>query len=272
MTEPLDQKLRMAEKAISSLDGALVALSGGVDSSLLLALAVRALGPEKVLAVTALGPVESDEDARSAAEVAQLTGATHMVIHLDPLEIPEFPLNTPRRCYVCRLQLYAALEKIRAQEGLAAILDGAIADDAQDYRPGSQAASEAGVKRPLAEAGLTKEEVREASRQLRLPTAEKPASPCLASRFPYGEPITVEALSTVAQAESLLHGWGFPIVRVRHHGPVARIEVPAEQIRLLAEEPLRSKLVEALRRLGYAYVSLDLQGFRSGSLNEVLPD
>ena len=272
MTEPLEQKLRLAEEAISSLDGALVALSGGVDSSLLLALAVRALGPEKVLAVTTLGPVESEEDARSAAEMAQLTGAAHMMIYLDPLEIPEFPLNTPKRCYVCRLQLYAALEKIRVQEGLAAILDGAIADDAQDYRPGSQAASEAGVKRPLAEAGLTKEEVRAASRQLGLPTAEKPASPCLASRFPYGEPITVEALSTVAQAEALLHGWGFPIVRVRHHGPVARIEVPAEQIPLLAAESLRSKVVEALRGLGYTYVSLDLQGFRSGSLNEVLPD
>jgi uncharacterized protein len=271
MTKPLEQKLLLVEEAISSLGGALVALSGGVDSSLLLALAVRALGPEKVLAVTALGPVESEDDTRSAGEVARLTGATHRVIHLDPLEIPEFPLNTPKRCYVCRLQLYAALEKIRIDEGLAAILDGAIADDALDYRPGSQAASEAGVKRPLADAGLTKEEVRAASRQLGLPTSEKPASPCLASRFPYGEPITVEALGTVAQAESLLHEWGFPVVRVRHHGPLARIEVPAEQIPLLTAEPLRSKVVAALRELGYAYVSLDLLGFRSGSLNEVLP-
>ena len=272
MAQPLDQKLLFAEKTISDLDGALVALSGGVDSSLLCALAVRALGPDRVVAVTALGPVESEEDAESAADVARLTGAAHRVIHLDPLKIPEFPENTPRRCYVCRKQLFAALEKIRVDEGFAAILDGAIADDAQDYRPGSLAAAEAGVKHPLADAGLTKDEVRAASRQLGLPTSDKPASPCLASRFPYGEPITVDALNMVARAESLLHDWGFPIVRVRHHGPIARIEVPAERIPLLAAEPLRSKVVAALREIGYAYVSLDLLGFRSGSLNEVLSD
>ncbi len=271
MTEPLEQKLLSVEAAISSLDGALVALSGGVDSSLLLALALHALGPEKVLAVTALGPVESENDARSAGEVARLTGAAHRVINVNPLELPGFPLNPPERCYICRLQLYAALEKLRVDEGLEAILDGAIVDDAQDYRPGNQAACEAGVQRPLADAGLTKEEVREASRRLGLPTADKPASPCLASRFPYGEPITTEALGMVAQAEALLHGWGFPEVRVRHHGRVARIEVPAEQIPLLAAEPLRSRVVDAFRGLGYAYVSLDLLGFRSGSLNEVLP-
>jgi uncharacterized protein len=215
--------------------------------------------------------VESEEDARSAAEVATITGARHRIVHLDPLEIPEFPLNTPRRCYVCRQQLYVALEEIRMEEELAAILDGAIADDAHDYRPGSEAASEAGVLRPLADAGLTKEEVRQASRELGLPTADKPASPCLASRFPYGEPITIEALGMVARAEEFLHTRGFPVVRVRHHGRVARLEVPEDQIHLVAAEPLRSELVAALRALGYAYVCLDLLGFRSGSLNEVLP-
>jgi uncharacterized protein len=271
-SEMLKQKLALVHGSISKLDSVLVALSGGVDSSLLLTLAVHALGAERVLAATALGPVESQEDADSATEIACLTGAKHRVIHLDPLQISEFPRNTPLRCYVCRQQLYAALEDIRIAEGLAAVLDGAIADDSQDYRPGSRAASEAGVRRPLAEAGFTKEEVRTLSRELGLPTAEKPASPCLASRFPYGEPITVEALATVARAEALLHERGFPVVRVRHHGRLARIEVPAEQIVLLATEPLRTEIVDALRRLGYAYISLDLLGFRSGSLNEVLND
>jgi uncharacterized protein len=168
--------------------------------------------------------------------------------------------------------LYVALEDIRKKHGFAAVLDGAIADDRQDYRPGLQAAQEAGVLHPLAEAGFSKEEVREASRRLRLPTAERPASPCLASRFPYGEKITLEALQTVARAEELLHAWGFPVVRVRHHdgGRLARVEVPAEQVCRLCEAPLRSQLTGALKDLGYTYVCLDLVGFRSGSLNEVL--
>jgi len=222
--------------------------------------------------VTAGGPVESAEDLQAATEVARLVGAAHRQISLDPLELPEFPLNTPRRCYTCRQQLYAALEDVRKEAGLAAVADGAIADDAGDYRPGTQAAVEAGVRRPLAEAGLTKEEVRALSRELGLPTAEKPASPCLASRFPYGERITLAGLRQVAQAEEVLHGHGFPVVRVRHHdgGRLARIEVPAEEVPRLTENPLRTEVTAALRALGYLYVSVDLQGFRSGSLNEVL--
>lgn len=241
-----------------------------MDSSLLLALALEAVGSANVLAVTAAGPVESADDIDSAKNVASLVGARHLFIQQDPLAIPEFPLNTPKRCYVCRKQLYTALEAIRVEQGLAAIVDGAIADDSRDYRPGSQAAEEAGVERPLADAGLTKDEVRAVSHQLGLPTAAKPASPCLASRFPYGEPITLERLQAVERAEAVLHEAGFPIVRVRHHGTVARIEVPAERIAELAAEPLRSSVTAALRALGYAYICVDLQGFRSGSLNEVL--
>ncbi len=268
--DQLTAKLRSAEETISRLEGAVVALSGGVDSSLLLALATRGLGMEKVLAVTALGAVESEEDAESARAVALQLQVPHRFIVLDSLEVPGFAENTPSRCYLCRQQLYAALERIRLENEFEAILDGAIADDARDYRPGLRAAKEAGVLHPLAGAGFSKDEVREASRYLRLPTSERPASPCLASRFPYGEEITLEALQSVARAESLLHHWGFPIVRVRHHGRLARIEVPADEVSRLCGEPLRSQVIAALNDLGYAYVCVDLLGFRSGSLNEVL--
>jgi uncharacterized protein len=268
--DQVTEKARNAEARIAALDGAVVALSGGVDSSLLLALAARALPPGKLVAVTAVGSVESEEDIESARALTGQLRVPHDCVALDSLEIPGFADNTPLRCYLCRGQLYEALEAVRIEHGFEAVLDGAIAEDSLDYRPGLQAAKEAGVVHPLAEAGFSKEEVREASRRLDLPTAERPASPCLASRFPYGEQITVEALQTVARAEELLHGWGFPIVRVRHHGRLARIEVPADQVARLCEEPLRSQATTALGDLGYTYVCVDLLGFRSGSLNEVL--
>jgi uncharacterized protein len=268
----LEDKMDRVRTHVARLDGAVVALSGGVDSSLLLALAVQALPPERLVAVTATGSVESEEDIDSAQAVSARLGARHQCIIVDPLEIPGFADNTPLRCYLCRSQLHESLEEIRMHEGFEAVLDGVIADDSRDYRPGLRAAEEAGVLHPLAEAGFSKEEVREASRVLGLPTSERPASPCLASRFPYGEKITEEDLRTVARAEALLHGWGFPVVRVRHHdkGRLARVEVPADEISRLCTEPLRSQVTVALRELGYVYVCVDLVGFRSGSLNEVL--
>jgi pyridinium-3,5-biscarboxylic acid mononucleotide sulfurtransferase len=270
--DDLTDKIAHVEKRLAALGSVVVALSGGVDSSLLLALAARALPPDDLVAVTAVGAVESEEDIESATALTKRLGVAHDCIVLDSMAIPGFADNTPLRCYLCRGQLYEALEDIRTHHGFTAVLDGAIADDKQDYRPGLQAAEEAGVLHPLAEAGFSKEEVREASRRLSLPTAERPASPCLASRFPYGETITMEGLQTVARAEAFLHGWGFPVVRVRHHGDgrLARIEVPAHQVSRLAEEPLRSQVTAALTGLGYTYVCVDLTGFRSGSLNEVL--
>jgi uncharacterized protein len=263
-------KVALAQAGIAALDGAVVALSGGVDSSLLTALAAQALPADRVVAVTAVGAVESEEDIESATALTARLQVRHEVIALDSLQIPGFAGNSPDRCYLCRGQLYEALEDIRLKYGFEAVLDGAIAEDSLDYRPGLQAAREAGVLHPLAEAGLSKAEVREASRRLGLPTAERPASPCLASRFPYGQQITLEGLRTVAKAETLLHERGFPVVRVRHHDRLARIEVPAAQISRLCEEPLRSEVATALKDLGYVYVSVDLMGFRSGSLNEML--
>jgi pyridinium-3,5-biscarboxylic acid mononucleotide sulfurtransferase len=268
--DQVTDKTAIAEARIVALDGAVVALSGGVDSSLLLALAARVLPPGKLVAITAVGSVESEADIESARALTESLHVLHECIVLDSLNIPGFADNTPLRCYLCRGQLYETLEAIRVEHGYAAVLDGAIAEDSFDYRPGLQAAKEAGVLHPLVEAGFSKQEVREASRRLGLPTAERPASPCLASRFPYGETITLEALQTVARAEEFLHGWGFPIVRVRHHGRLARIEVPAEQIASLCDEPLRSQVTAMLLELGYAYACVDLLGFRSGSLNEVL--
>lgn len=270
--DPIQDKMNKAEARVAALNGVVVALSGGVDSSLLLALSSRALPAGKLVAVTAVGAVESEEDIESAAALTARLGVPHDRLALDSMQIPGFADNTPLRCYLCRGQLYKALEGIRAKHGFEAVLDGAIADDSQDYRPGLRAAEEAGVLHPLAEAGFSKDEVREASRSLGLPTSERPASPCLASRFPYGETITLEGLQTVAHAEALLHGWGFPVVRVRHHdqGRLARIEVPAGEISRLCDEPLRSLVTAALKEQGYTYVCVDLGGFRSGSLNEVL--
>jgi uncharacterized protein len=259
-----------AKEILARFSDVLVAFSGGVDSSLLLALAAHSLPPERVLAVTAVGAVVSAEDEKWARSVAGELGVTHCLLTLDYLDIPGFAANAPKRCYVCRRALYVALEELRRKRGLEVVLDGVIAGDAGDYRPGLRAAAEAGVRSPLAEAGFTKEEVRAACRALGLAVAERPASPCLASRFPYGEPITAEALRMVGRAETLLREWGFREVRVRHHGRLARIEVPVEQVPSLVEEPLRSQVMGGLRELGYLHVCVDLLGFRSGSLNEAL--
>ncbi len=268
--DALSAKLLRAEQILAQFDGVLVAFSGGVDSSLLLALSLRAQPAEKVLAVTARGPADSDDDAVWADMMACELGAVHRVVPFDHLAVPGFAANPPERCYLCRTSLYRLLEEVRAEMGAEVIVDGAVADDAVDYRPGLRAAAEAGVRSPLAEAGLGKEEVRAACRQLGLAVAERPASPCLASRFPYGELITTEGLQMVARAEAFLRERGFPVVRVRHHGRLARVEVPRADIGLVAREPMRGEVVQAFKGLGYLYVCMDLAGFRSGSLNEVL--
>jgi uncharacterized protein len=263
-----------AERAVRALiresGSLLVAYSGGVDSTVLLRLALDELGPERVLAVTAHGDVHTAEELEAARETATGLGARHMIIRTRELAVPGFTSNPPERCYLCRHTMYERLIELARQEGLRAVADGANLDDLGDYRPGIQAGVELGVSSPLAEAKMGKQEVRELARALGLPNWSRPASPCLASRFPYGEQITTTGLQAVAAAERRLRELGFGICRVRHHGNLARVEVPTEDLPRVAEASFRHAIVSSLRELGYVYVTLDLQGFRSGSLNEVL--
>ncbi len=256
---------------VNSLGSVVVAFSGGVDSSVVLALAVQELGAERVLAVTSRSETYLDEEYRVAVDVAARLGAAHHVIETRELEIPGFSSNPPDRCYHCKGELFGELVGIAAEMGFAAVADGANLDDKGDFRPGIRAADELGVRHPLMEAGLNKDAVRALARELGLPNWSKPAMACLSSRFPYGETITRQKLTMVARAEAVLREAGYAQLRVRHHGVTARIELPADELEgLVANLPLRSRIVAELKDIGYRYVTLDLEGFRSGSMNEVL--
>jgi uncharacterized protein len=258
---------------VRSLGSAVVAFSGGVDSSVVLALAVEQLGADGVLAVTSRSETYVEEELREATRLAERLGAEHCVIETRELDIPGFSSNPPDRCYHCKAELFGRMLDIAGDRGFAAVVDGANLDDRGDHRPGIDAADELGVRHPLMESGLRKDAVRALARELGLPNWDKPAMACLSSRFPYGEPITRERLDMVARAEAFLRGAGYRQLRVRHHGITARIEVPKEQVAgLAADEDLRVELVSHLKNIGYRYVTLDLEGFRSGSMNEALEE
>lgn len=270
-TADLDRKEAELARILREAGRVGVAYSGGLDSSLLLHTACRVLGAGNVLAVLGdsetLPAAERDE----AVARAQAWGVTVRIIRTDELTDPQFAENPPDRCYHCKRHLFAAVraETAAALGPGAVLLDGTNADDLGDYRPGRRAAAEAGVRSPLLEAGLGKDEVRELSRRHGLATAERPPGACLASRVPYGTRLTEPLLAQVAAAEAVLHAAGFPWVRVRHHGPIARVEVPpADLARVVAIAP---QLVAQLQAAGYRYVTLDLAGYRTGSLNEMLP-
>jgi len=257
----------------------LVAFSGGVDSTLLLRAALVELGPEAVVAVTAHGDVHTAEEATAACEAAARLAVRHVVIKTNELTVEGFAANAPDRCYRCKHALYSRLVELARTYGMKTVTDGANSDDRADYRPGQRAARALGVRSPLAEVGLGKDEIRALAREWRLPEWDRPSSPCLASRFPYGEPITAAGLAMVAEGERYLRSLGFETLRLRHHGNVARIEVSVgDMARLIGpvgapgdgEASVRRGIVGHLRALGYAYVALDLEGFRSGSLNEAL--
>ena len=246
-----------------------VGFSGGVDSSLVAWVGGRVLG-ERMLAVTVRSPVESPAETALAIELARLGAFRQLVVDLDDLADPVFAANPPDRCYHCKLRRFRALEAIAREHGLAWLADGSNADDASDYRPGRRALAELGVRSPLAEVGFTKAEIRALSRWLGLPNWDKPAAPCLATRFPYDTPLTAVEIQRVGEAESLLHTLGFPALRVRVHGNLARIEAPPGDFPALLAQ--REAIVAGLRALGYAYVALDMLGYRTGSMNETLSD
>ncbi|MDX2168790.1 MAG: ATP-dependent sacrificial sulfur transferase LarE [Deltaproteobacteria bacterium] len=264
-----DAKLSALRALLRELGPLVVAFSGGVDSSFLLQVAHAELGAAAV-ALTTRSPTAPEADETMARVLAEALGVEHVVVDANELHIPGYADNPVNRCFFCKGSLYTICRAEADRRGIAVVVDGVNLDDLGDYRPGLKAAEEHAVRHPLAEVGLSKDEIRRLSRQLGLPTADKPSSPCLSSRFPYGTRITLDGLRRVAGAEAALHRLGFRECRVRVHDPIARIEVPAADVARLAEPPVREAVVAALRALGFRYVTVDLQGFRSGSLNEGL--
>jgi len=261
------EKLARLEHALAEYPTVLIALSGGVDSTLLLRVAHGVL-TDRVTALTTVSPTNPVADTESAITVARELGVRHIIIEANELDIPNYAANPIDRCYFCKHHLYEICVAEAARMGDPVIVDGVNTDDLGDYRPGLRAADEQRVRHPLAEAGLCKDELRILSRALGLATWDRPASPCLSSRFPYGTPITLERLRMVAAAEDTLHALGFRDVRVRFHGDIARIEVGSAELERFADAALRRQAVAGIRAAGFRHVTLDLEGFRSGSLNE----
>jgi len=270
MSPSLAEKYQQLQARLRELGSVVVAMSGGLDSTLLVRVAVETLGSQRVLAVTGRSPSLPQSELENAPGLAAECGAAHLFVDTTEFDDPNYRANPVTRCYFCKTALYNQLWELAAERGYNAVVSGTNADDLRDFRPGLQAAEEFGVRAPLAEVGLTKAEVRELAGVLGLSICDKPASPCLSSRVPYGEPINPQKLRRIDQAESFLRELGFRECRVRHHNHLARIEVPPDQIQRFADPDLRQRVEQKLLDLGYHYVTLDLRGFRSGSLNEAI--
>jgi len=259
-------KLDGLHRWFGGIDGAVVAYSGGTDSTLVATVAARALGA-RALAVTAVSPSLPPGELAEARRVAARVGVRHRAVRTHEAEREPYLANGTDRCYHCKAELYGVLARVAREAGLPVVVSGTNLDDLGDFRPGLLAAAERGVRHPLVEVGFSKAEVREAARMLGIPTWDKPASACLSSRIAFGVRITVEQLSKVGRAERLLKDLGFRQVRVRVHGDLVRVEVEPQDLSRLAEPSVRERVVEGLKALGYRYVTLDLEGFRSGSMN-----
>lgn len=262
------EKINRLKSSLENHGSVLVAFSGGVDSSFLLKAALDFLGKDQVLAVTASSEAYPDHERKDAKELAEKLGANWRTIQSSETENPKFRENPTDRCYFCKKELFEDLKRLADQEGFDKVVDGTIQDDTEGHRPGFRAAEELGIASPLQEAGLNKEEIRDFSKQVGLETWDKPSFACLASRFPYGEEITEGKLGRVEEAEEFLLDLGIKQFRVRHHGDIARIEVRRSDFDRLLDSG--EKIVSRLKDLGYDYVTLDLEGYRTGSMNEPL--
>ncbi|MYB75905.1 MAG: ATP-dependent sacrificial sulfur transferase LarE [Chloroflexi bacterium] len=270
-TVALDEKYENLTQLIGGMGRTLIAFSGGVDSTFLARVAHGVLGRDAV-AVTALSPTYPATELEEAKELAAAIGIEHRLIETHELEKEEYAVNNPDRCFHCKKELFTEMQVIAAEEGFETIVYGGIMDDLGDHRPGMEAAELLNARAPLVEVELQKHEIRQLSKGLGLSTWDKPGGACLASRIPYGMRVTLEKLHQVDQAEHFLHKLGFRLVRVRHHGDIARIEAPPEDLPRLFEDDAHTRIVAELKEIGVKYVALDMQGYRTGSLNETLAD